>query len=312
MKEFDLIAGRLRSLSGKPGLNLIDDVAVLSDQPEAGWVITSDTLVEGTHFRSSDPLESVGRKLVRVNVSDLFAKATKPQWAILNMTWPKDREDHDLNAFIDGLASDLERFGIKLIGGDTTTSQSDFVLSLTLFGRPLSDRGPVLRSGGSPHDDLWLSGPVGDGYLGLIDQQSYPHAAGHYLEPRLASVEQLELIARHATGSLDVSDGLVADAGHLAAASGMAIEIHSEACPLSVDGRRFVGRPAETDRLIRLITGGDDYCVLFTAPLESRALLESAMFRIGRTFEGTGVKVIGRDGEPLQILKGGYEHGSTG
>lgn len=311
MKEFDLIASRLRSLSGRPGLNLLDDVAVLSDQPESGWVITSDTLVEGTHFRSSDPLASVGSKLVRVNVSDLFAKAAEPQWAILNLTWPKDRQDHDLSALIDGLASDLERFGIKLIGGDTTTSKSDVVLSLTLFGRPLRERGPVLRSGGSPHEDLWLSAPVGDGYLGLNDPQSYPHAAGHYLEPRLASAEQLELIARHATGSLDVSDGLVADASHLAAASGLAIEIESEACPLSVDGRRFVGQSADTDRLITLLTGGDDYCVLFTAPVESRASLERAMHRIGSTCEGKGVKVIGRDGEPLQILKGGYEHGST-
>ncbi|MEZ5938962.1 MAG: thiamine-phosphate kinase [Hyphomonadaceae bacterium] len=320
MDEFDLIRTLFAPLAQSPGAQgLTDDVAELTTLGRV--IVTTDTIVEGVHFRPEDPLDTVAAKLVRVNVSDVLAKGAEPREALLNLTWPKGRDAGALAVFAKRFGEELAHWGARLVGGDTTATDGPLVLSLTLTG-VCAQRGPVRRSGAQAGDEVWVTGTIGDGWLGLqaargrlsgLDSSALAWLESRYRVPETPPLAVAALIATHATASMDVSDGLVADAEHLASASGVAMKVEAAAIPVSAPARTWLAR-RDAD-LRALLTGGDDYQCLFTAPPQSAAaILEAAaggaveVARIGRVLAGAGVEILDPQGEAISFEGKGWRH----
>jgi len=290
--EFNLIAQLWAPLSrGAPGAyGLKDDVAYLESSP-LGHVVTCDQIIEGTHFLSSDPLDLVAKRLVRRNLSDLIAKGCKPVGAFLTLAWPKCRPNAQVADFADGLGQDLANLcgDCPLLGGDTSSTNGPLVASLTLMGRGLSVSGaPILRSGARIGDLVFLTGVIGDAYLGLqvrlgqIDGQGLAGAVAFAMAPAPPPLAVTDVIATFAQASIDISDGLLADAGHVAEASHLAMHLHLEQVPLSAEATAFLARshnPVES--LLALVTGGDDYQALMCVAADKAAAFVSALAAIG-------------------------------
>lgn len=315
MNEFDLIRRYFAPLATSPGAdNLRDDVAEISP----GLIATKDAIVEGVHFLSSDPLETVAQKLVRVNVSDIIAKGGKPDAALLALVWPKSRPHEQLQDFARGLGKDLARWGAHLAGGDTTATDGPLTLTLTLTGR-VGPRGPVRRSGAQTGDDIWVTGAIGDGWLGLqaatgalgpLTAEAQNLLVSKYRVPEPPRLSFADLIAQYATASIDVSDGLVADAGHIAEASSARLVLNAADIPLSAVAAHYVAN-AKAD-LRALLTGGDDYQTLFTAPVSAREAITASkenVTRIGGTEPGEGVAVLDPSGAEMDFAgASGWTH----
>ena len=315
MNEFDLIRRYFAPLATSPGAdNLRDDVAEIAP----GLIATKDAIVEGVHFLPDDPLDTVAQKLVRVNVSDIIAKGGKPDAALLALIWPKSRPHDQLEAFARGLGKDLQRWGAHLAGGDTTSTDGPLTLTLTLTGR-VGSRGPVRRSGAQPGDDIWITGTIGDSWLGLqaatgaldpLSAEAKNLLVSRYRVPEPPRLSFADLVAAHGRASIDVSDGLVADAGHIAEASGMRLALQSVDIPLSAVATHYVANAKVALR--DLLTGGDDYQTLFTAPASARAEIAASIenvTRIGRVEQGAGVSVVDASGAELDFSgASGWKH----
>ena len=314
MDEFDLIRRYFAPLASSPGADqLRDDVAEIAP----GLIATKDAIVEGVHFLPDDPIGTVAQKLVRVNVSDIIAKGGKPDAALLALVWPKSRPTEQLGDFSRALGADLARWGAHLVGGDTTSTDGPLTLTLTLLGK-VGARGPVRRSGAKVGDDLWVTGVIGDGWLGLkaatgafgaLTAEARNFLVSKYRVPEPPRLPLAELVAAHASGSIDVSDGLVADAGHVAEASGVSLVIDAAKVPLSATGHGFLTN-AKAD-IRALLTGGDDYQTLFTAPPSARSSIEASgqtVTRVGRAEQGSGVRVLDASGVPMEISSAGWKH----
>jgi thiamine-monophosphate kinase len=320
--EFGLIATLFRPLAhGNPAARaLSDDVAVLAPEPGYDSVITVDALVAGVHFLPDDPPALIAAKLLRVNLSDLAAKGAEPRAVLLAAAFPRDVTPAWLRAFAQGLGDDLARFGLDLIGGDTVATPGPLTLSLTALGRvPVG--GVVGRDGARPGDDLWVSGSIGDGALGLgvargglerlgPDDRAFLLDRYRRPQPRLELGRQMRGLAGAA---MDVSDGLVQDLGHLCGASGLGARLWAARVPLSGAARRAVESGDTT--LASLLGGGDDYELLFSAPPAARPAIRLGagragcpVTRIGRFHSGAGVRVIGPDGGVLAFDRGGWRH----
>ena len=320
--EFDLIERFFRPLSrAAPGaFALGNDGALLTPPAGASLVVTKDLMVAGVHYPEGEEPFTVARRLLRVNLSDLAAMGATARSYALGLALPEDIADVWVEAFAAGLARDQEAFGVALIGGDTVATKGPAVLSLTAFGTVAGDA-CLTRSDAGDGDDIYVSGTVGDATLGLravhgglADLTTEDHAAlaarFRLPEPRLALGAALVGIA---TCAIDVSDGLVADLGHICAESGVAARIGADAVPLSAAARRAVdeGEAAIAD----LMTGGDDYELLFCAPPSERGAIEAigrrlelAVSRIGTIEHGQGVTVMDADGQPLALGRSGYQH----
>ena len=314
MDEFDLIRRYFAPLVISPGAaDLRDDVAEIAP----GLIATKDAIVEGIHFLPDDPLETVAQKLVRVNVSDIIAKGGKPDAALLAVVWPKSRPHEQLEDFARGLGKDLERWGAHLVGGDTTSTDGPLTLSLTLLGN-VGSRGPVRRSGAKPGEDIWVTGDIGDSWLGLqaatgalgpLIAEAQNQLVSRYRVPEPPRLAFADLIAARASASIDVSDGLVADAGHIAEASSVRLLIGASLVPLSATASHYVEN-GKVD-LRDLLTGGDDYQTLFTVPQAARKAMRSSgskITRIGVVTAGEGVFVLDADKQPLEFNAAGWRH----
>ena len=315
MNEFERIAAFFEPLvrsAGAAGLH--DDVAELS-LPPIGQALaaTVDALVEGVHFLSGDPIEGVARKLVRVNVSDILAKGCRPHEALLTLGWPESRTEGELARFASALGAELDAWGATLIGGDTVGAPTGLFMSLTLTG--LSEGpGVIRRSGAVPGDEIWLTGEIGWGHLGLEAAlgragNGPAGALERYREPALAPVGVANLVARHASASMDVSDGLLADLGKLCAASGVAGHLDAGQVPLAASQAQF-------DAALPQLTGGDDYQVLFTAPPAQREAIHRAardscvrVTSIGQIRKGRALIVHWRGERQELPARLGYSHG---
>ena len=310
MDEFSLIRRYFAPLATSPGADgLRDDVAEIAP----GLIATKDAIVEGIHFLPDDPLETVAQKLVRVNVSDIIAKGGKPDAALLALIWPKGRPHEQLEGFARGLRKDLDRWGAHLVGGDTTSTDGPLTLTLTLTGK-VGARGPVRRSGARVGDDIWVTGTIGDSWLGLqaatgalgdLSAEARNLLVSRYRVPAPPRLAFADVVAAHAHASIDVSDGLVADACHVAEASGVALVIEAAMVPLSAVGETYVAN-AKAD-LRTLLTGGDDYQTLFTAPPSARSAITGAT-RIGRAIAGQGVSVLDASGAAMIFDTPGFQH----
>ena len=312
LDEFGEIARLFRPLTrGAAGaFELLDDAAVVPQRPGFDLVITKDAIVEGVHFPLGEAPDLVARNLVRVNLSDLAAKAAEPFAAFLAVAWPRGFGDRDRERFAMGLAADLEAFNVDLLGGDTVSTPGPFTCTLTAMGWVPAGR-MVRRAGARPGDKLLVSGTIGDATLGLaavrgeIEDPDGRLAYRYRMpEPR---VDLRETLRRHATAAADVSDGLIADARHIAEASGVGLSIDLDRIPLSGAAATWLEGQADVGAsLLRLGTGGDDYEVVCT--MASGVRKPPGFTVIGEVREGQGVEVqaAGRIVDPGE---GGWRHG---
>lgn len=316
--EFEIIAGLFAPLSaGAPGaFGLTDDAAVLAPPEGEVLVMTKDMMVAGVHFLDTDPPDLVARKLLRVNLSDLAAMAARPYGYALGLSLPPSIDDAWLRMFVSGLAADQREFAIPLLGGDTTSTPGPLTLSLTAFG--CAPEHSLLRRRGARSGDLvYVSGTIGDGALGLLalrgevaDPDGFLGGRYRLPQPRLALVGPLR---QYASAGLDVSDGLVADLGHLCKASGVGAVIEAGRVPLSPAARHAVRQTPE--RIETVLGGGDDYELVFTVAPANVANLEKAasdagvaVTMIGRIVSGEGVRVIDAAGAEMILGAAGFRH----
>ena len=304
------------------GRGLTDDVAVVPSRAGYDLVLTKDAIVEGVHFLPTDPLDTVARKLMRVNLSDLAAKGAEPFGYLLACHWSPRCGWPERMMFADGLRADQKVFGVALLGGDTVATSGPAGFSMTLLGWTPKGR-TVGRAGARPGDLVFVTGAIGDGWLGLeavqgklsIDAERVAALSDHYRAPTPRTEFALP-IRDMATASIDISDGLIADLGHIAEAGRIGIEIDLESVPLSAAGQAwFDGRVDEQAALEKLVTGGDDYEIAFTAsPRDEAALRRDAerrhlrLTRIGRVTAGQGV-VARFGGQPVPFARPGFTHG---
>jgi len=349
--EFETIRTLFAPLaSDASARGLVDDVAVLAAGGQL--VVTTDAIVEGVHFRAEDPIETVASKALRVNVSDLVAKGARPMAALLTLVWPQSRPSEEIAVFAASLGRELKHFGMTLIGGDTTSTPGPLTISITAFGQPLADRVPS-RADAQIGEDVWIiGGEIGSAWLGLqlltggvsLDEirrgrdeeiaamenkaaephmPSYLKPAGQPFDAEAAWLMSLymapfvrpecaPIVARFASASMDVSDGLVADAQKLAAASGVALRIEANDIPFSIPAQRWFETGGD---FRKLVTGGDDYVVLLTAPESARDELMQAekgvalrLTRIGTVAAGEGVTLVDLKGAAIAIPEAGYSH----
>lgn len=318
LNEFGLIAQLFAPLAaGYAGaFGLTDDAAFITPEPGKLLTVTTDTMVEGVHFLPQTSGDLVARKLVRVNLSDLAAKGAKPFAILLNLAIPKSVAPAWLTDFAAGLQRDLALYGIALIGGDTVSIPGPCCLGLTAFGWADPAQCPH-RSGAKPGDEIWVSGTIGDGGAGLRaakgeltgPQAVYLKQRYDLPEPRLA----LGLgIAGLVSASMDISDGLVQDLGHIARTSGLAAEIQMAEIPLSL-AFKTSGHGVE-----HAVGMGDDYELLFTAsPARADELTRIARMcgvditRIGRMMAGAGVLCRDGQGRDVTPKRTGWQHFET-
>ncbi len=310
--EFALIARHFRPLAGPGALELRDDAAVIAPPPGWDLVLTVDAMVAGVHFLPDDPPDLIGRKLLRVNLSDLAAKGAVPLGYLMTVSAPRSTPDAFFANFAAGLAEDQAEFAITLLGGDTTSTPGPISLSLTAIGH-VATGAMVRRAGARPGDGIWVTGTIGDGALGLlVAQGKLCDPTGHLLDRYRLPRPRLGLaIAGIASAAMDVSDGLVQDLGHLCRAGGLAAMVEAASVPLSAAARR-----AGPEWLARCLTGGDDYELLLAVPHAKEAALAEASAKAGVAVTLIGafqagppeVMVIGPDGAPLELGAAGWSH----
>src|SRR6266446_2637163 len=320
--EFALIAKLFAPLAAKEkgAFNLTDDAATLSVPAGHELVVSTDTLIEGVHFLHDDPPDLIAKKALRVNLSDLAAKGAKAQTYLLALSLAPWADNDWLNRFSSGLADDQNRFGVTLIGGDTTATPGPLMLSITAFG--IIEAGRMLRRlGARPRDIVFVSGTVGDAGAGLAILKGEGSGLSDFVRSALVSRYQLpeprlnlgRRLVGLASAALDVSDGLVADLGHIAEVSGVKITIDAARLPLSPATRAFWG--TGTEAIVRAATSGDDYEIAFTAPASLRAKLEALagelgveLHEIGRVDAGKGIVLADASGKPIPITRPGFTH----
>jgi len=315
MPEFDLIQRHFVRATPSALLGIGDDAALL--QVGAGNVlaVSSDMLVSGTHFfPDADPF-LLGHKTLAVNLSDMAAMGAVPRWATLAISLPEENEIW-LERFSKGFFTLAQQFGVELIGGDTTRGPLN--LSVTIMGEIPQDEA-LLRSGALQGDDIWVSGQLGNAALALAHlnnrvelsdaELSACAPALHQPQPRVALGMALRNIANSA---IDVSDGLLADLGHILAASHAGALLDVTALPLSPAMIRLVPDPLV---LQCALSGGDDYELCFTAHagrqeeiLALSVKLGLPLSRIGKIVAGSGCIVHDAAGNPINVEPAGYDH----
>jgi thiamine-monophosphate kinase len=280
--EFSLIARHFRPLCGEGALDLADDAALFMPPPGRQLVFSADAIVETVHFLPEDPPDTIGRKLLRVNLSDLAAMGATPLHYLLTLSAPRSTPDAWFAGFAAGLAADQAAFGVRLLGGDTASTPGPISLSATIIGH-ITPGQALRRCGAQPGDGLWVTGTIGDGALGLLALRGEiadptQHLAQRYRVPQPRLGLHLYGIA---SAAMDISDGLLQDAGHLCRAGGLAVEIDAALVPLS-DAARRAGRPEV------VLTGGDDYELLLAVPQAREAALLAEAERAAVAFTRIG------------------------
>ncbi len=316
MGEFELIrryfaAAPCAQAAEGVALGIGDDCALLDLPPGEQLAVSTDTLVAGVHFPAACDAFLLGQRALAVSASDLAAMGATPLAFTLALTLPAT-DANWLRGFADGLALMAAACGLALVGGDTT--RGPLSLTLTLFGRV--PRGQALtRSGARPGDLLCVGGSLGDaaGALPLVlgERRAAPAIAAPLLQRYWAPQPQLALgqsLRGKATAALDISDGLLADCGHIASASGVALLVEREKLPLSAPLLALAGREAAQ---VCALSGGDDYRLAFTLPPALLPTLQRdwpELALIGRVEAGAGVQLLDAQGRSVEMPTRGYQH----
>ena len=322
--EDSLIARYFRPLATDPGaFDLGDDAAVLKALGD-DIVVTTDAIVEGVHFLLHDPPDTVARKALRVNLSDLAAKGATSAGFVLTLAL-READEAWLTLFARGLGSDAGLFGCPLLGGDTVLTPGPLMISITAFGRvPVGKM--VHRSGARPGDRVVVTGTIGDAALGLDilkggaiaaalanDAAASAMLIGRYRVPQPRNA-LAQAVRDHASAAMDVSDGLAGDLAKLCAASGVSAAIDAPGIPLSAPAAALLAHG--TVGIEAIVSGGDDYEILCTIPedrfeafAEAARLAEVAVTSIGTVIAGTSVpKVLDAQGREVALPRLSYSH----
>jgi thiamine-monophosphate kinase len=322
--EDSLIARYFRPLATDPGaFGLIDDAAILKASGE-DVVVTTDAIVEGVHFLPDDPPDTVARKALRVNLSDLAAKGATPAGFVLTLAL-RAADDAWLTRFAHGLGEDAGLFGCPLLGGDTVSTPGPLMVSITAFGRVPAGK-MVHRSGAKPGDRVVVTGTIGDAALGLdiLKQGAVAAvladdvAATAMLVDRYRVPQPRNALAKavrdHAHAAMDVSDGLAGDLAKLCAASGVSAVIDIKSIPLSAAATVLLARG--TIGIEAMVSGGDDYEILcaipenrFDAFAQQAGLAGAAVTSIGTVMAGTAPpRFLDVQGRQIVLPRLSYSH----
>lgn len=309
------------ALGHKAALELRDDAALLDVPVGQQLVVSADMLIAGVHFRHQDSLYNIARKSLRVNLSDLAGKGALPLGYFLSLGWPRDLPDSEMQDFSKGLEQDGKDFNIPLLGGDLIANKGVLIIAITILGT-LAAGTMILREGAQVHDDIYVSGNIGDSALGLMlleerqknlscEQQGYLQQRYLLPIPRLALGRALGPLI-HA--GMDISDGLLADLDHLCRASGVGAKLLVANLPVSSAAHKLIEKD---DSLWDLIfSGGDDYELLFAADPKHRTAIASlgnrqdiTLSRIGSITVESGIRIVDEKGrEQVHSGAGGYRH----
>ncbi|SFP67032.1 thiamine-monophosphate kinase [Ectopseudomonas composti] len=316
VNEFELIRhyfAAARCAQGGVGVvrGIGDDCALLAVPAGEQLAVSTDTLVAGVHFPDACDAFLLGQRALAVSASDLAAMGATPLAFTLALTLPSASEAW-LAEFARGLQQMAENCSLALVGGDTT--RGPLSLTLTVFGRVPAGQA-LLRSGAQVGDLLCVGGELGDaaGALPLVlaQRDATPEVAEPLLVRYWSPQPQLALgqaLRGRATAALDISDGLLADCGHIASASQVALHIELARVPLSAPLRAFAG---EEQAKVCALGGGDDYRLAFTLPPALLADIQrdwSEVRVIGRVLAGSGVQLLDAAGQPIEPPRGGYQH----
>jgi thiamine-monophosphate kinase len=307
VNEFDLIRRYFERAPKNALVGVGDDCALL--RPDAGLelAVTTDMLVEGRHFLPKADPRSLGHKALAVNLSDLAAIGAAPKWALLAIGLPSADETW-LSGFAAGFFALAARHGVDLIGGDTTRAPQ-ITITITAMGE-VPQSVALFRAGARPGDDLWVSGELGGAALGLVHPEIAEAAKRlHEPEPRVELGERLRGVANAA---IDISDGLAGDVGHILERSRVGAVIEYPLIPKSSAFRKIENPDLERDCVL---SGGDDYELLFTAASARRADVEALsrelslpLTRIGAIQSGDArLTVLDAKGKAMQV-KPAFDH----
>jgi thiamine-monophosphate kinase len=327
--EFDLIRRYFAPLAAATpaALGLGDDVAILTPHAGQELVVTTDALVAGIHFLPDDPPANIARKMLRVNLSDLAAKGAVPVGYLMTCAFDGSVDEAWVAGFCSGLAADQAEFGIGLLGGDTISTPGPLTFSVTALGEVPAGRA-LRRKAAKAGDLVFVSGTLGDSALGLkrlrggLSRLSSEEGAFlvdryHLPQPRLQLGRAL-LETGLSKAGLDISDGLIADLGHVGEESGLAAEIDCRSLPVSSAAKHALDR--DPGLIADIVAGGDDYELLFTAPgtaatalAELGHRLELKVTAVGRMIE-TGprppgeVRLLDAEGREIALERRGWQH----
>jgi thiamine-monophosphate kinase len=324
--EEGLIARYFKPLAKHPGaFGLADDAAAIAPPAGCDLVLKTDGIVGGVHFFPGDPPDTVAKKALRVNLSDLAAKGAKPLGFLLTLALPKEIGDTWLASFARGLGADAELFGCPLLGGDTDRTGGPITISIAVLGAVPQGK-MVRRAGAKAGERVVVTGTIGDAALGLLLRRDVSAAErwglvreqrnsldARYLvpEPRIAIAE---ILRAHASAAMDVSDGLAGDLAKLCRASGVSAEIAVARVPLSDGVRAALAK--EPGLIETIITGGDDYEVVACVPAGKVEALRQqasaagvAVTEIGAVTAGQGeARFLDPDGQPLMFAHPSFSH----
>jgi thiamine-monophosphate kinase len=323
--EDRLIARYFKPLATHPGaFGLTDDAAAIAPPAGCDLVLKTDGVIGGVHFFPDDPPDTVAKKVLRMNLSDLAAKGARPLGFLLALALPARIGEEWLEAFARGLAEDVKLFGCPLLGGDTDHTPGPISVSIAAFGTVPHGK-MVRRAGAKPGERVVVTGTIGDAALGLLlrgdpakagrwglTSRQQDHLRDRYLVPQPRNAIA-EFLGSYASAAMDVSDGLAGDLAKLCRASGVAAEIECARVPLSEAARAAL---TEDPALIEtIVTGGDDYEILACVPAgkvealcRQAATVGVAISEIGAVAVGEGTRLLGPGGTPLVLAHPSFSH----
>lgn len=317
--EFDIIQRYFRRPTTHTVLGIGDDAALIAPIAGTELAVSTDTLVAGVHFFADTDANKLGHKALAVNLSDMAAMGAKPRWALLALTLPTELIQHQqawLQDFSDGFFKLAQQYQVELIGGDTTAGPLN--IGIQIIGEVTQGQA-LRRSGAQLGDDIWVSGQLGDAALALRHEQRQLVLEASEIQqcmPALlvptARVELGQRLTGLAHSAIDISDGLMADLGHVLTSSRVAASVLLSKIPCSTVMKRYLHHPMAIQCLL---AGGDDYELCFTAPETRRREIEDLatelsvpLTRIGKILPGEGLRVENADGQIITMETTGYDH----
>jgi thiamine-monophosphate kinase len=315
LSEFDIIRRYFTRPAIRATLGVGDDAALLRPAPGMELAVSTDMMVSGRHFFSDVDPRKLGHKALAVNLSDMAAMSAEPRWATLSLALP-DANEAWLESFSAGWFDLADRFGVELVGGDTTRGPLN--LCVQILGEVPAGTA-LRRDGARPDDDIWVSGMLGDAALAVAHRQGCitlgpedAEACQRALDLPMPRVGLGLALRGLAHACIDISDGLLADLGHILERSSVAATLELDAIPRSAAIAKHLPDPVA---LVCLAAGGDDYELCFTAPAGNRAKIELAarglalrVSRIGGIVRGAGLTLLDGDGRRVNLATSGFDH----
>jgi thiamine-monophosphate kinase len=312
--EFSLIDKYFNLYKTKAYKGIGDDAALIKKDNNYLWAISTDMLNERTHFLPNTDSFNLGWKALAVNISDIYAMGGVPKFALLAIALPKVKSDW-MEKFSNGLFSCAKEYGVELIGGDTT--KGSLCISICILGEVLK-KNALLRSNAKKEDDIWVTGELGLAKLGLANLQKKIQLPQGLSKKAIGALEKpmlhptiIENMAKLSHSAIDISDGLIADLGHILEASNVGADISLRDIPMNPWIKK--------NKLIDIgLSGGDDYQLLFTAPKKNRNKINLVskmpfikLTRIGSIMKDKRLKIIDHKGMLYKLKKKGYDHFET-